>query len=39
MKWVLWLNSPKTFRTKKELIEYCTDNSIEVYMFGKINNN
>jgi hypothetical protein len=36
MRWVLWLSDPKTFKTKKELTKYCVDNSINVYMFGKI---
>lgn len=36
MRWVLWLKSPKTFKTKKDLLKYCTDHKIEVYMFGRM---
>jgi hypothetical protein len=38
MKWILWLGLPKTFRTKKELIKYCSDNGITVFKFGRVNN-
>lgn len=36
MRWVLWLEKPITFKRKKDLLKYCEDKNISIFMFGKI---